>query len=470
MKITQKYIRKNDNFDVQIINNLCSLLDTNKKSSDKEIYRALSGILDIELEDEDYLEYASFKTGHQFTRVESIYTDRIISNIDSEELSWIANKKRLWFDVLVDDSFEESNKYFTIDEIKELIVQNKIYPLCSYFQVYSGPAEPTGANHDIECLTTKENGIIDVNAQYFDFIVDKIKRTLSIGELVMYIRNYIVNTKITLDCIDESEYSESEQQKIEQSKVAIERLIDIYNNFLETQKNQGVQTASQPVSHASIDLIIEYIISLSNLDKEDWYSDITLDQIAIIMDRLDYEKEQSTCDKVQNLAIALNDPELLFEMVIKVDWVDLDKLSGLIAESKNLECNYYLLEYEIRGLDSQKHAQVIIDSCDPEYNHKLACLVQECGLDISIIKIGEAVIKSKNCFYNYLFAYEIEGADVREHGRVVIESGNQYYNNLFATDIPGADIDAHMEAYLSGENQSLESGKKLMFLPKSSHE
>ena len=49
---------------------------------------------------------------------------------------------------------------------------------------------------------------------------------------------------------------------------------------------------------------------------------------------------------------------------------------------------------------------------------------------------------SKNALYNYYFAKEIDGADIKLHEQAIIECGDPAYAIEFAENISGADINA----------------------------
>ena len=60
-------------------------------------------------------------------------------------------------------------------------------------------------------------------------------------------------------------------------------------------------------------------------------------------------------------------------------------------------------------------------------------------------QICQNVIDTNNAELNYLFARNVEGADVKKHGEVVLRSKDPSLNYLFATEVVGADIEAHKD-------------------------
>jgi len=458
MLIDNKYTNQKNLNCLEKTNRTISLLKNFASLSNIEYFTCLKELFDIKFDDNDYMKYANFITGSKFTKNVPIQTDRIVSSSINESVKknfgYTTEKVRLWFHVLVNDSFESTNSYYSIDQIQNLLKQNKIFPLYRCYYPCSQDCEIIAVEDDVNCLLTEENGSI-TDSKFIDFMVREIKKNIKFHDILLRVQQYVFQSLIELDCIDPDSLDDVELETLKQNKEGINELITVYNNIIDTY---GIKMKLLSVN--TIDYIIAYLSNLPNLPKEDWYGDITLDQIATVMNSLDYEKDTLLCKTIQYIAIALGDPELLYEMVVKVDWADVEKLSESIIESKDVECNYYLLEHEIEGLDIKRHAQVIIDSCDPEYNYLLASLVQELDLDIDIIQIGKSVIASKDLYYNYLFAYEIDGADIEGHGRVIIESKDPYYNNLFATEITGADIDAHRNASMNNT-----TGKKKILIP-----
>lgn len=91
----------------------------------------------------------------------------------------------------------------------------------------------------------------------------------------------------------------------------------------------------------------------------------------------------------------------------------------------------------------QAAADKILKSKDPRWNYLFACNIK--GADIKAH--GQVVIDSKDPRWNYDFACNIKGADVKAHGQVVIDSKAPEWNYYFACDIEGADVKAHEKIY-----------------------
>ena len=53
------------------------------------------------------------------------------------------------------------------------------------------------------------------------------------------------------------------------------------------------------------------------------------------------------------------------------------------------------------------------------------------------------IIESKDPEWNYCFAKNVKGADVKDHEKVVLESKNPRLSYCFAKDIKDADVMAH---------------------------
>ena len=61
--------------------------------------------------------------------------------------------------------------------------------------------------------------------------------------------------------------------------------------------------------------------------------------------------------------------------------------------------------------------------------------------DISVFE--QIVLASNDPQWNYQFAKNIPGADMKKHEQVVLESLDPKWNYYYAKNIPGADIEAH---------------------------
>ena len=127
-------------------------------------------------------------------------------------------------------------------------------------------------------------------------------------------------------------------------------------------------------------------------------------------------------------------------------WINFDKMIEIIIDSDNELVCYDTLNYLGDELDDdriKKLCQIIIDSEDPEINYKVAQMKLSC---INIQKHGEAVMKSRNVWYNYLFAVDIPAAD----------------NLTFSSYVNGADILGHRKAIrLKSESEDENSLKKV---------
>lgn len=54
--------------------------------------------------------------------------------------------------------------------------------------------------------------------------------------------------------------------------------------------------------------------------------------------------------------------------------------------------------------------------------------------------------------WNYKFAKEVKGADVKAHEKAIIESKNLEWNYNFAKDVKGADVKAHGNVVIESKN------------------
>ena len=74
-------------------------------------------------------------------------------------------------------------------------------------------------------------------------------------------------------------------------------------------------------------------------------------------------------------------------------------------------------------------------------------------LETEIVKRYEDKILSlKNNELSYFFAKNIEGADVKAHGKIILDSKDLKFNFLFARDIGRSDFKAHEQIILDSED------------------
>ncbi len=93
--------------------------------------------------------------------------------------------------------------------------------------------------------------------------------------------------------------------------------------------------------------------------------------------------------------------------------------------------------------------ETICEECTAEQIYRIANLSLK---STNIKKLANAIIARKDLRYNYCFANDIPGADIRAHGRVIIESKDPEWNYVFARDIPGADVLAHGQVIIESKD------------------
>ena len=104
----------------------------------------------------------------------------------------------------------------------------------------------------------------------------------------------------------------------------------------------------------------------------------------------------------------------------------IEKYEENILSLKNAELSYAFAK-NIEGVDVKAHGKVVIESKNPEWNYKFAKDVK----DADVKAHEKVVLESKNPEWNYDFAKDVKGADVIAHGKVIIESKDSTYNDWF---------------------------------------
>lgn len=458
MKINIKTKNEDDrNYDIEdIVRKISYHLENYNNLSNEEYYKALSLYYDLVLEDKDYIDYINFKTGNKFDNIIKINTNVIDSYIESEghgrDFSWWTVKVRLGLKLASSAPLED--KYYELGEIRKLIAENKIYPLCFFYEQCDDDLRENKVQNDIDYLIKGEYGKLEINSEYFDFIINNIRKELTQEEILKTIRKYIIDLKLHLECyINDCCYYE----KVEMVKDvinSIDKLIDTYNKIITTNyKNNSSYLENNLISKNPIDIVINYISKLPSINVEERYDEIKIEQIVGIIENINYNKNKELCKKIEKLIIDLSDLELNFEL-IGVPWINCDKTLDMIINSRDAYVCYYVLSNYDENLDDnylKKLLDVIIESKNTELNYKVA---KKTYLDVDVRRHGQVVINGGNVWYNYIFAADIEGADIRAHGEVIINSGDVYYNYLFATDIKGADIERHREVVMLNDTKN----------------
>lgn len=407
---------------------------------------------EIKLDDSDYINYINFKTGNEFNKVIKLETNVIDSYMHTEghgkDFSWWMEKLRLCLSVAVNGQLETTNRYFTTDEIKELIKNNKIYPIYSFYEKCDDRLHENKVEDDIKYLVNEEYGKMDIDDEYVDYFMDDVMGEVNLSEIFMIIMKYIINQKISLECYLEDWYFEDGfKQKLD----SINKLIDIYNERIMSLSSG--QEKSKLISKDPIEIVIEYIKDLPNIDRNNWYQEIEIERIVQVMDMIDFDEQEELRSFLEQKIVDLEDPELCYLMMRDVSWIDLNKMLAVILDSEDEWVSYDVLNELSDQLDKdsvEKLLKIIIDSKNAEINYRAAQLET---LDVDVNSHGKAVIDSENVYYNYLFALDIPGADVRKHGEVIIKCGDAVDNSLFVDYIPGADVERHLDVIRAKEQE-----------------
>ena len=367
-------------------------------------------------------------------------TNYIDSYIESEghgrDFSWWTFKLRLCIKVAILSQEEDYNKIYTLKEVKNLISENKIYPVAHFYKNCDDNLKVNiQEKNDIEYLVKKDIGKININDEYFDYIIAKIKNNISITDILLDIRKALVSYKLDLDSrLFDSHYEEREY--LEDKIGKLNTIINCYNNYI---LSNNLKDKIEIIPLNSVKIITDYISKLPKLKEEEKFNEITIEQIIGIIETLEYDKNKELCNEIQKLIIKVADSELCLKLSY-LYWTDYKKLEDIIINSGDLE-SIYLLARDNDNSNIPRLAEAIIASGSAEYNYEFAVTFE--GLDIK--RYGNEVIKSMNTWYNYLFAHEIENADIRAHGEIIIKHGSAIENIEFS-EIDGADKERHYEA------------------------
>ena len=436
-----------DNLD---INKVKYFFDNYDRLTKRDYYNMICNFYDIRLEDNDYIDYINYKYSSNYDRVISIATDVINKDIQREghgrDFSWWTVSYRMYLKVAVFGELENSDKFFTMDEIWELIKDSKIYPIDWYCEECDDRLYENRCKNDIDylvkCEYGRKVGQLSINDEYFDYFIDKILSEIKIDNIFNAIRDFLVDSRNDLECSLIYYYDDYEDNSSDKKLVEVNKIIDMFNEKIVSLDREN-DCDIEKISTNKIEMLFKYLNSLFNDDDSKWYKDITFEQVVSIICSLNYDENKELCDEIKKIIIGLGDSELCYEMFCNVDWIDEKIMLDLIIDSGDVDiCYKVVTNYELDKVTRKRLIQVIIDSGDEEVNYNL---VEKGNLDfIDVREHGKVVIDSKNVWYNFLFA-QLDGADVRAHREVIMEYGSVYDNNTFCSYVDGADIEKHRE-------------------------
>jgi len=424
-------------------------LEDYDKLSKKELYNMICNFYMVILEEDDYIEYINYKNNSDYNKVISIGTDVICKDIQSEghgrDFSWWTVSYRRYLNVAVLGELENSDKFYTLEEIKKLIKDGKIYPIYSYYEECDDRLYENRVKNDIDYLVKYEygrkKGQLSINDEYFDYFIDKILDNTVIIDMFKSVRNFLIDVRSNIErYLDDYYFDENKETKEKLNQV--NGLIDKFNEKIAVLDKE-TDCDIEIISKNPIERVMKYLKSLYNDDESKRYTDITLEWVLSIISSLDYEDNKELCDEIENIIFDLCDPNLCYDMIYSADWIDNKKLiNAIIASGDEYVCYDVLTNLNVNKSTRKKLIKVIVDSGSAEVNYNL---VAKGGLDfVDVREHGKVVIDSKNVWYNSLFA-QLDGADVLAHGEVVMEYGSAYDNNSFCSYVRGADIEKHRE-------------------------
>lgn len=235
------------NFDSTKTNNMLKMITNFFQNQDtltnEEYYNILINFYDFELEDEDYLDIVNIITKDNYNNIESIKTNQIYSDLEREghgrDFSFWTVKYRLFIKAAIKDHVIEENKEYTVEEIKELISENKIYPIIRY-GIKCDDKEKVNTNSyiiDIETLANWNYRKVDVKTSYFNEVIELIKKKLNINKIYRDIKSYLLEFNNYIKQFDVYrdeyyDYIDAEYREIgSRNIIAIEKSLYFYDKY-----------------------------------------------------------------------------------------------------------------------------------------------------------------------------------------------------------------------------------------------
>lgn len=211
--------------------------------TNEEYYKILSNFYDFELEDKDYLDIVNIITKDNYNNIVNIKTNQIYSDLEREghgrDFSFWTVKYRLFIKAAIKDSVIEDNKEYTVEELKELISETKIFPIIRY-GIKCDDELKVNINNDVWDLETLANWNyrkVDAKTNYFNIIIELIKRKLSINKVYKDIKSYLLEFNNYIREFDEYKdeyyaYIDEEFREISNRRIiAIEKSLYYYDKY-----------------------------------------------------------------------------------------------------------------------------------------------------------------------------------------------------------------------------------------------
>lgn len=328
---------------------LITIFLQDKENLDKEnLHELIKYFYDCKIDVKDYLEYVKEKTG--FDKIITLPTDIVTQHMCSEghgkDFSWWTENYQRMVQVATKDFVPEKEVY-TITEIKELIANGQIYPL--YPTGIETNKRKNEYQDDINYLVPYLSKELEPTEEYFNFIFNKIISGIGNENLLSEIRKFIVKLKLNSveDCDRDMDY---DYKYLKNYAELSEKLIILYNNF----------DSENPIQSNPLDIVLDYLKKLPNIDEQ-WYTEITFDQIIRVFNQFDYDEDKEICDKIQEIVIWLGEEELCYEMASNFDWIDKKIMAEIVIASGDPQANYDFAS-QIEGADIERHKQVILNN------------------------------------------------------------------------------------------------------------
>lgn len=112
------------------------------------------------------------------------------------------------------------------------------------------------------------------------------------------------------------------------------------------------------IESTPLEIVMSYLRNVSSFDK--WYEEVTLEQIINVFSHVD-EDDKELCSEIENLVISLAEAELCYEMASNFDWVDKKVMAEIVINDGCPDFNYYFAS-EVEGADIKRHKEVILNS------------------------------------------------------------------------------------------------------------
>lgn len=323
----------------------------------------------FEIEDKDFLDCINTKFDLNYDNVIRLNTNEVL--IRNYLSQYIFKFDRLVVNVACKNNFEfDRDKYYSKDEINELISNKIIYPInCKYVALDYVPENYT-RNSDEKLNTPylwksnhfdKWEDIHEKDNVFYDYFVNKLNSKYSLKWMIDKIKNYLnylyydeyIRNIEHYGCINE--IYESYFNDIYEVR---DKLNELCNNNGET-----------PLELVTTDSLYDYLVSQINVPKKEKYKYVGRNNIISLLKQFEFKDEKES-EKYKDIIRKLNDSILSYGLIISYCNINNNDLIEVFVNNNDVESCYKLIMNHSEDFDDislYKLFKIVLLSGNIEY-------------------------------------------------------------------------------------------------------